>query len=524
MKLHPLKRYISYNIFGKRDFCYKGLEQMEHQSIKRLQLLNFLWLILGCTALLFMGGKWNITILVWIGSIFFLRFFRTQRDVWGLLLAVPFILAASHVFFLGLAVQVTIAFQVLIAVSYTLYLIIPCIADRLLYRRMGSLFLSTLVYPVTLIVVQFLLSYNPELGTVLNWTVSLFSMKPLIQLVAITGVWGPSFLVGWFASIFCTLWEEQFDLRQVKVPVAVFSGIFVIVMLWGGIRIVFFAPEPGTVKVGSVVVGLPEDNLFYTYLDLPASVQSQEKEGYRQKARDVLDELFATSEKLIPSGIQILSWPSGNAVVFAEDVPQVTRRMQDFAKKHQVYFFPSLLVLGDYNSPDRTRVLAIRPDGQIEYVHFKGRNPNAGNYQGDIIETIDTPYGRIASPICYEMEFHRFIRQAGQKQVDILIVPGDEPSPDNTIVHTEISMFRGIENGFSVLRTTLEGLTLGIDYQGRVLSQMNFYNTRENRILITELPVKGTQTLYTQWGDWFAYLCAITLMAMAGLGIRNTTL
>ncbi|MBN1667462.1 MAG: hypothetical protein JW862_10250, partial [Anaerolineales bacterium] len=163
----------------------------------------------------------------------------------------------------------------------------------------------------------------------------------------------------------------------------------------------------------------------------------------------------------------------------------------------------------------------ILPDGTIAYTHFKGRNPNAGYYQGNAIETIDTPYGRIASPICYEMEFHRFIRQAGEKGVDILIVPGDEPSRDNTVVHTEVSMFRGLENGFSILRTTLEGLTLGMDYQGRVLSQLNYYNTLENRTLITELPVKGTRTLYARWGDWFAYGCMVLLAAMAILAIAN---
>src|SRR5512146_2621978 len=173
---------------------------MNPTSPKTSALLNFFWLILGCVTLLFMGGKWNIPILIWIGGIFFIRYFRTVRSFWGVLLALPFLLLASHIFFLGLAVQVTVLFQVIIAVSYTLYILIPCVVDRLLYRRVGSSLLSTLVYPTALIVVQFLLSYSEALGTVLNWTVSLFSMKPLIQLVAITGVWGPSFLVGWFAA------------------------------------------------------------------------------------------------------------------------------------------------------------------------------------------------------------------------------------------------------------------------------------------------------------------------------------
>ncbi|MBN1427972.1 MAG: hypothetical protein JXB07_06275 [Anaerolineae bacterium] len=484
--------------------------------------LSFLWLILGCVALLFMGGKWNILIATWVGSIFFVRYFRAQRSIWGILLALPLILAASHIFFIGLAEQVDVAFKILIAVSYTLYVVIPCLVDRLLYKKVGNPLLSTLVYPASLIVIQFLLSYIEELGTVLHWTASMFSMKPLIQLVSITGIWGPSFLVGWLAAIVATLWEEQLDLKKIRLPAAAFSGVFVAAMLWGGIRMTFLPPAPGTVKVGSVVVGLPEDNLFYAYLDLPEAAQIEQKEKYRQWSLEVQDELFSTSETLITSGIKILSWASGNAVVFAEDEAQLTQRLQDFAKEHQIYFFPSLLVLGDYDGPDRNRILAIRPDGQIEYVHYKGRNPNAGFYQGNTIEVIDTPYGRIASPICFEMEFHRFIRQVGQKDIDILIVPGDEPSKDNAIVHTEISMFRCIENGCSMLRTTLEGLTMGMDYQGRELSRMNYYLTQENRTIITEMPTKGTRTLYTQWGDWFAYGCVLLLMAEMVLGAWNT--
>lgn len=482
---------------------------------------DLLWLLAGCVSLLFMGGKWNILIVTWLGSILLLRYFRRQRSVWGILLAVPFILVAARIFLIGLAEQVTAQFLILIAFSYTLYITIPCLVDRLLYKRIGSQLLSTLVYPASLVTVQFLLSYIEQLGSVLNWTGYLISMKPLIQMVSVTGLWGPSFLVGWFASTFNTVWEVGFDLRRARWPVALLAAAFVVATVWGGIQMIFFLPgtEGGTVKVGSAIVGLPEDNLFYTYLDLPEAEQLAQKEQYRQWARQVQDELFATSEALIPSGIKILAWGSGNAVVFSEDEAQLIARLQAFARQHQVYIFPSLLVLGDYEGPDRNRVFAIRPDGEIAYVHFKGRNPNRGFYQGDRLEVIDTPYGRIASPICFEMEYHRYIRQAGIQGVDILIVPGDEPHKGAAIVHTEISSLRAIENGASMLRTTLEGLTMGIDYQGRVLSQMNYYITRENRTLITELPVRGVRTLYARWGDWFAYGSIALLVLLAARGL-----
>jgi apolipoprotein N-acyltransferase len=284
--------------------------------------------------------------------------------------------------------------------------------------------------------------------------------------------------------------------------------------VWGGARLIFSAPGPGTVKAGSVIVSLPEDNYFWTYLDMPVATQAAEKERYRQATLRVQDELFATSERLVPSGIRILAWGSGNAVVFAEDEAELIARLSDFSRRHQLYFFPCLLVLGHSIGPDRTKVLAIRPDGGIEYTHYKGRNPNAGYYHGRSIEVVDTPFGRIASPICYEMEAHRLIRQAGAQAVDIMIVAGDEPSRDNAVLHTEISLFRGIENGCAVLRTTLEGLTMGIDHQGRVLSQLNYYLTTSNRTVLTELPVKGVRTLYAAAGDWFAYGCVLLLAAL----------
>jgi apolipoprotein N-acyltransferase len=475
-------------------------------------------LLLGSASLLFMGGKWNIVVLAWIGSIFLVRYFRTRRGAGDVLLAVPFLLAASHVFMIGLAEQVTLAFRVLIDAAFTLYLLVPCLVDSALHGRIRSRLLSSLVYPSALVVVQFLLSYVDALGTVITWTGGLFSQKPLIQLVSVTGVWGPSFLVGWLASTVNALWEERFDPAKVRAPVIAFAAVFVAVLAWGGVRMAFFAPGPGTVKAGSVVVGLPEDNYFWTYLDLPEEQQGARKEQFRAAALAVQDELFAASERIVPSGIRILAWGSGNAPVFAEDEAALTARLQEFARAHRVYFFPCLLVLGDDRGVDRTRVLAIRPDGMIAYTHYKGRNPNAGYFRGTTLETLDTPYGRIASPICYEMESHRLIRQAGRQLVDILIVPGDEPSRDNAVVHTELSMFRGIENGASVLRTTLEGLTLGVDWQGRELSRLNYYLTPENRTVLTELPTRGVRTVYAVLGDWFAWACCALLGLLAVLG------
>jgi predicted amidohydrolase len=40
-----------------------------------------------------------------------------------------------------------------------------------------------------------------------------------------------------------------------------------------------------------------------------------------------------------------------------------------------------------------------------------------------VIPFADTPFGRIASAICFDMDFPGYIRQAGRKSVDIMLVP-----------------------------------------------------------------------------------------------------
>ena len=121
-----------------KEFSNIQPDRNQHSSI------NFLWLFLGCIFLLFMGGKWNLPVTTWIGSIFFLRYFRKQPGLLGIVLAIPFILVASHIYFIGLAEQVDPGFKILIAASFTLYIMIPCLIDRSLQEKIRNQLLSTL--------------------------------------------------------------------------------------------------------------------------------------------------------------------------------------------------------------------------------------------------------------------------------------------------------------------------------------------------------------------------------------------
>jgi apolipoprotein N-acyltransferase len=87
------------------------------------------------------------------------------------------------------------------------------------------------------------------------------------------------------------------------------------------------------------------------------------------------------------------------------------------------------------------------------------------------LQVTDTPYGRISLCICREIDMAKYMVQAGRQNVDIMISPAYE-WPGNLVIN--FSYMRGIENGFSLVRSTYNGITFASDFNGRVLNTMAF--------------------------------------------------
>ena len=112
------------------------------------------------------------------------------------------------------------------------------------------------------------------------------------------------------------------------------------------------------------------------------------------------------------------------------------------------------------------------------------------------------------------MDFPTFINQAGKQNVDIMLVPANDWKAI-TPYHPNMAKLRAIENGFSMVRATGQGLSLAVDYNGKVLNQLNYYQTEEN-IMISDVPIKGVKTIYAKLGDWFVWVCLIGLLFIFG--------
>jgi len=130
------------------------------------------------------------------------------------------------------------------------------------------------------------------------------------------------------------------------------------------------------------------------------------------------------------------------------------------------------------------------------------------------LKATDSPFGRISGAICFDGDFPQLLSQAGALRADIVL----DPSNDWRAIdpwHTQMASFRAIEQGVNLVRQTSDGLSAAYDYEGHRLSATDYYRTSDYD-MVSEVPIRGVRTIYSQLGDWFAWLCLIVFIGLIG--------
>jgi len=79
-----------------------------------------------------------------------------------------------------------------------------------------------------------------------------------------------------------------------------------------------------------------------------------------------------------------------------------------------------------------------------------------------------------------------------------------------------MAVCRAVENGFSMVRPSLEGLSLAVDTLGRTLSALDHFRTAD-RVMVVDVPARRIKTIYALAGDVLAWLSLAGLAVYAGL-------
>lgn len=387
---------------------------------------SWLWLPVSAIALLFANGRNNIAIAAWLAPVFVLRYLRAG-SAWRML-AAYFVMTAAWAFqFRGMVPTP----QPLLSIawfSYGLCLMLPFIADRLVTRRIPG-FLSTLILPCAAMGFDYLLSLLPYE----SWgspAYTQYGNLPLMQLASVTGIYGITFLIAWFAAVVNWAWENGFDWPRSHSGVLTYAAILVTVLCFGGIRLMF-PPSGPTVRVASLtrpdIVAFP--NADIARRAGTGALTAAEFQQVRERSRLIDENLLRRAGLAADAGARVVFWGETNSSVLPEDEPWLMAQAAQLAREKKIY-----LGLGNavwhYGQPkplENTFVL-FDPDGKLMWKYLKARPVPGGEAARSIrddgkLKFAETPFGRISGVICFDADSVQLLHQAGRGQRTLCLYP-----------------------------------------------------------------------------------------------------
>lgn len=461
------------------------------------KVLSVLAGVAGAGLLFFMGWEYNSPLVPWVAFPLLVYFFRSV-DRWYKTLPVAALMIAAKFLCINGGWDIGVGGMLGFAALVNVPLLAALYLDRAYRKRLGA-FASTLVFPLTYLVLDYLLTFT-NLGMVFSLAYTQSTFLALAQSASLLGSWFVGFLVAWFAPA-AVLWVEN---RKAPAALACFA-VLMAALCFGSARLALDHPDSPAVRVGSVTVAHDQDYWAITDLGTPR----EEAEAKKPAMAAVRQELFRLSRKAAEGGAKIIFWSEGNAPMYEDDYPAFLEQAKAFARENQVYFMPAVVEMLYGQAKNRNLAIMIDSAGEVRFTYEKTYSWYPSDSDGRV-PFVDTPYGRISAVICFDMDYPAFVAQA--KDSDIMLVPAFDTKKVG-YYHTRAAFLRGIENGFSVVRQDNEGASISADFLGNTLTYQDYFRTEE-RVMISDVPTKGEGTLYGATGEIFLWLVFVGFAAV----------
>jgi apolipoprotein N-acyltransferase len=123
--------------------------------------------------------------------------------------------------------------------------------------------------------------------------------------------------------------------------------------------------------------------------------------------------------------------------------------------------------------------------------------------------------GHTAGPfICYEAAFPQLVREVADAGAEVLVNLSNDGYFGRSAArpqHLLLARMRAVENRRWLIRSTNDGITASIDPAGRVWDRQPEFKRLAARL---RFGWERDKTLYTRWGDWFAWSCLALGLAL----------
>ncbi|MFA5255762.1 MAG: apolipoprotein N-acyltransferase [Candidatus Omnitrophota bacterium] len=360
---------------------------------------------------------------------------------------------------------------------------------------------------------------------------------PIIQIADVTGAYGVSFIIVMFnAALFFAIKNFRNKEKDFLIPVIMAVILIAAVSVYGLLRLnnVFTGER---LKVSIVQGNIPQDQKW--------DARFKEKIIERYQALTILaaaerPELIIWPETSVPGFVEdekiLLEWVRNLAI--AADTPLLIGAPRyEEVNGREIYYNSAFLFLKDGSIARHYDKIHLVPFGEYVplknlffFVHKFAPRPIGDFMGGKEFTVLRFPIERSVKEkdrnwklvkrvgfgclICFEDIFPDLARGFVKNNAGFLVnITNDAWFGRSSAAyqHAQASVFRAVENRVNVIRAANTGLSCFIDQKGRIESKVS----KEGKDLFVdgfksqEIVLSRARTVYTVFGDIFAYLCIL---------------
>lgn len=317
----------------------------------------------------------------------------------------------------------------------------------------------------------------------------------VIQLAAITGLWGIGFLLWLPATALALLTSNGRAMRQRWLVAGTTAGILALSLGYGAWRLQGDA-SVGKLRIGLVSIGEMRDS---------------EADLSKPAGRTMLARYLAEFDRLADAGAQVVVAPESALRVQSQAIDEIAA----LARRRGIRVLVGVEDRSDA-SVARNAALVFGPEAASPASYYKQHliPVYEDRYTPGATRTMLPGTPRIGTAICKDLDFTRTGLDYGRLQAQLLLVPAWD-FIDDAWLHGRMAVLRGVEGGFAMARSARGGhLTLSDD-RGRVLAAASAAGVARPVTLLADVPLKETRTPYARWGDAFGWLSLLAALVLA---------
>ena len=393
-------------------------------------------------------------------------------------------------------------FVVVVVSSSIVFALGVLLARTFLIRE--SLWRAALALPAVWVTYEYLNALTSPHSTFGNLSYTQMNFLPIIQVASVTGVWGIEFLLFLLPSSIAVLLTYPSRDQRRKSFAAVMTAVFAAVIALGSLRA--FSSARG---LGHVTVGLVAS-------DTRENISPLSGDDGMRILRSYADQIGP----LAAQGAQTIVLPEKIATVSDAQIPEMNNLFQSAASTHHV----NILVGVDHRDVNdyRNEARLYRADHAPVTVYIKHHlipGFEARDRPGTEFSILTSGTLVQGLAICKDMDFPRLSRHYGQEDVALLFVPAWDFNADRWL-HDRMAVMRGVENGFTIARAAKQGLLTISDDRGHVVAEQRS-DASPFSSLVVVVPIYRSETIYSRFGDWFAWMNMLLLVALVGSAMAS---